>query len=171
MEILVLSIYYYLNFAFCLNLATRPNDLSFPGWLILLCNTGFSKLRYILLKWIALYKRNRFLEVSFVLLEFQQLHILRIHLKAVRIFTNLMFYLMVLFSKKVGWRKKDLTIFSNRFSNCIFKPPRNEGYGGVYVKRYGEVEEDKYWRPAFQWPHHYFFLFNTTFIFREEIRF
>lgn len=81
----------------------------------------FSNLRYILLKWIALYKGNRFLEVSFFLPEFQQLHIVRVHLKAFRIFTNLMFYLMVLLSKKVGWRKKDLTIFSNLLDRRMWK--------------------------------------------------
>lgn len=81
----------------------------------------FSNLRYILLKWIALYKGIRFLEVSFFLPEFQQLHIVRVHLKAFRIFTNLMFYLMVLLSKKVGWRKKDLTIFSNLLDRRMWK--------------------------------------------------
>lgn len=81
----------------------------------------FSNQRYILLKWIALYKGNRFLEVSFFLPEFQQLHIVRVHLKAFRIFTNLMFYLMVLLSKKVGWRKKDLTIFSNLLDTRMWK--------------------------------------------------
>lgn len=81
----------------------------------------FSNQRYILLKWIALYKENRFLEVSFFLPEFQQLHIVRVHLKAFRIFTNLMFYLMVLLSKKVGWRKKDLTIFSNLLDRRMWK--------------------------------------------------